>query len=135
MQNLTYPDEISPVGAKNFIRNRPSLSLEYYVPSEKHGFYTFVVNLTVGDLSGKCCLKEIDIGLLETHCRLDDDLCGQGFGTMMYSAAIRIAKEMGFRVCSSRHVDMTRGARILWASRGLNKEFRIYRDHDRYRVL
>lgn len=132
MQNLS---EFSPKFRENFLENRPNLSIEYDVPSKKHGYYAFVVNLDVNGLTGRCCLKEIDIGLLETHSHLDDELCGQGYGTLMYSAAIRFAKGMGFRVCSSRHADMTLDARRVWRSRELNKTFRIYKDHERYRVL
>lgn len=113
----------------------PNLHIDYDVPSPKHGFYSFVVNLEVAGLSGRCCLKQIDIGLLETHSRLDDELCGQGYGTMMYSAAIRFAKEMGFRVCSSQHSEMSLDARRVWRSQELNKTFRIYKDHERFRVL
>lgn len=127
--------EVFPKETKKFLENRPSLSLEYEVPSIKHGFYAMVVNLKMGEFTGRCCLKQIDIGLLETHSRLDDELCGQGYGTMMYSAAIRFAKEMGFRVCSSRHSEMSLDARRVWRSRGLNKSFKIYKDHERYKVI
>jgi GNAT superfamily N-acetyltransferase len=128
-------NEISPIGAKNFTVNRPVLSIDYDVPSRKHGFYDFVVNLSVGEFEGRCCLKKIDVGLLETHCRLDPELCGQGYGTMMYSAAIRFAKEMGFRVCSSRHREMPLAARRVWKSRGLNKSFKIVRGWERFYVI
>lgn len=128
-------NENFPNRAKNFIQNRPSLSIDYDVPSKKHGFYAFVVNLDVGEFRGRCCLKEIDIGLLETHSRLDPQLCGRGFGVVMYSAAIRFAVQAGFRVCSSPHRDMTVDARRVWESQDLNKSFRIYKDFDRFRVI
>ena len=123
----------SPV--KNTYSPQAEMSIEYDVPHQKHGFYEFVVNLNVGEFSGRCGLKQIQIGLLETHSRLDPELCGQGYGTTLYSAAIRFSKEMGFRVCSSRHAEMTRDARVLWLSRGLNSLFDIRRDEERFWVL
>lgn len=120
---------------KEVYSSQVQVSIEYDVPSLKHGFYEFAVNLNAGEFSGQCGLKQIEIGLLETHSRLDPELCGQGYGTTLYSAAIRFSKEMGFRVCSSRHSEMTRDARILWLSRGLNSLFDIRRDEERFWVL
>lgn len=128
-------DEVSPVLVKNSKKFEPKLSIEYDIPSKKHGYFDFVVYLEVGGKFGRCCLKKIDTSLLETHSSLDPELQGKGYGTMMYSAAIRFAKETGFRVCSSTHREMTIAARRVWKGKGLNKSFKIVRGWERFYVI
>lgn len=128
-------DEIFPVLVKSSKKFEPKLSIEYDVPSKSHGYFDFVVYLEVSGKFGRCCLKKIDTGLLETHSSLAPELCGKGYGTMLYSAAIRFAKEMGFRVCSSKHRELTIAARRVWKGQELNKSFKIVRGWERFYVI
>jgi hypothetical protein len=114
----------------------PEFSIEENVPVFKHGSYRYVVNLLEPFMGceGRVGLKLIDVGLLETHSSLDEELQGQGLGIQMYAKAIALAHEKGFDVCSATHKERYYPATRLWYSKRLNEMFRIERDGERFWV-
>lgn len=116
-------------------REEPIITIDYDVPHPIHNYLDFVINLQVGGSYGRVALKKIDEGLLETHSSLASELRGLGYGIMMYSAAIRYAKELGFRVCSSPKHVMTASAKRLWASKELARSFTIVSNWERFYVV
>lgn len=122
----------------------PKLSIEFDVPSLRHGKYAFVFNLEInGEWAGRSCFKLIDDRLLETHSSLEDEFHGQGFGILMYSHGIKYALSEGYGVCSSFRPDaedvpgdsyMSRKALRLWKSKSLHEKFEIVEESGRFWV-
>lgn len=107
---------------------KTSFHQEFDVYSPRHGRYKYVFNLNVGGFDGfegRICFKEIDEGLLETHSRLDSRIHGLGYGIEMYSHGINWCLREGWKVCSSRHFQMSKDAARLWQSNRLRRAFDI----------
>lgn len=111
------------------------LWIDTEVPHLFHGQYLFVVNLYSEGKRGRVGLKKIGPRLLETHSSLDDALQNKGLGILMYSHAIQLALDNGYKICSSEHIEMTPEAESLWESKRLREEYSITRSSDRFWVV
>jgi len=68
----------------------------------------------------------------ETHSYLDEDLHGEGIGSLMYLKAINVGHSRGFNVCSSNAP--SDNAQRIWRGTTLRKYYRIVKRSRRWCV-